>query len=102
MSRTYRKPRHWDVSQLYLETIITGRGIQVIPKTPTKKDFSEIKRDGRYNEPLKWYMKQISRTRRANDKNELSKVYRLNDYEDVNFDDSHARRYDKGIWWIIY
>lgn len=105
MSRTYRKPRPWQIDQLYWEYEIVQGGYWIVkvPKTPTKKELAEIKRDGYVKDKhTGWYMNQISRTRRANDRQELQKVYRLENYEDYDFDDSHAERFRKGIWWLIY
>lgn len=106
MSRTYRKPSIHEQENLYRDCDyikIDGSWCWVrLPKTPTKKEIALSYRDGKSRFSTHWYMNQISRKRRNNDKHQLAKLYRAEDYEDFCFDDSKHEIKRKGIWWEIY
>ena len=111
MSRTYRKtdPRysnHFCVDWIYRHGCIYRKD-----RVYTKKEKAMRKADGQPHAcqvPTKWYMNQISRKYRATDRREQYKIYTMftsNDIDyldDIDYDLSNARAYQKGIWWQIY
>lgn len=119
MSRTYRKVEQHDLSYLYWDWCQAGPKQHIgdgwyfyktlkVWKEPSKKELALAKADGKtlhfYHSSRrhKWYMNQISRKYRSNDRVQKHKVYTAVDYEDVDYDLSPGTKKRKGIWWEIY
>lgn len=109
MSRTYRKVHHWVEESLYWDWVqvpFDGKLVYTeVRKTPTKREIALTYRDKPLMGRGRWKrhsFKQVHVIRRMDVRNELSKVYRLEDWEDCNFDDSHSYAYYKRVLWFIY
>lgn len=102
MSRTYRKLPHYEEYSLYWDwDFDIHSGFTKTKKVPTKKELAIARRDKSNWRNKKYWFKQISRVRRMDDRNQLQKVYRIDDFDGYYFDNSHTDIFDSYVWWII-
>ena len=80
-----------------------------VPITPSKKDLALCGADGKAykfgcfaNKSHRWYKNQVSRKQRNVDKQLINNLYRCEDYDDFDYDDSETVAKRKGLWWDIY
>ena len=94
MSRTYRNKYQKNGRCTIADFFDHGHAL-------SKKDIAEYKRDGKHYENIGWFFNFLTRTRRANDRNEISKVKLYIDYDDFVFNDDKYRVESRAIWWHI-
>ena len=102
MSRTYRKSKYPASSMWYDHSSIDPFYYFIREEKESSKATKAIHRVKGDSKQVKtkYYMNQISKVRRTNDRNQLSQI---DVNEDVcQFDDSAHIKKRKGIWWEIY
>lgn len=111
MSRTYRRTKQKKTNKssaaAAYNNIMQGwcNGLfgYLAHKEPTEAEIREFHMDKSSKQRYKQYcFNHANRVRRCHDRIELSKIYKLDDFEDANFDPSKGLRKWKSIWWEIY